>query len=360
MTVRLYRSTDVGAPVLTGQTGSLVALLDACLVNGYGALAAAGWTKAYSTVNKAAYRQNAAGANNAANPMYLYIDDTGPGAASSREARATGFETMTAIAPTGTGQFPTAAQSSVPTGACVIRKSNTADATARAWTLIANGQSLYLFTESGDCTAPFATLTFFFGDIKSYKAGDLYAVMIMGRMVENISGQANQTFYDPMQALGGNGNYTLNSKMWGHFMARSWTALGGSIQVSKLSDMNRVTGMAMSGTWSADNVFSHGNNGANITMGRINGTAQLATPNGPDGGIWLAPVYVHHNWSFRGYMPGLWCPLHDRPFQHNDTMTIASGPLTGKSLLAQIFPAWIGNNTNENGQCCVEYSDTWS
>lgn len=42
MTVQptLYRSTDVGAPILTGSVGSLIALLDACLVNGYGSLRA--------------------------------------------------------------------------------------------------------------------------------------------------------------------------------------------------------------------------------------------------------------------------------------------------------------------------------
>jgi hypothetical protein len=30
----------------------------------------------------------------------------------------------------------------------MIRKSNTADATARAWTIVANGQTIYLFIET--------------------------------------------------------------------------------------------------------------------------------------------------------------------------------------------------------------------
>jgi hypothetical protein len=145
MTVRVYRSTDASAPVLTGQVGSLIALLDAVLVNGYGALSAAGWTKSFSTTNKAAYRQNATGANNTAAPMYLYVDDTGPGAGAAREARACGFETMSAITPTGTGQFPTAALSTIGVGTVVIRKSVSADAVARPWTIVANGQTIYLF-----------------------------------------------------------------------------------------------------------------------------------------------------------------------------------------------------------------------
>jgi hypothetical protein len=61
MTVRVYRSTDASAPVLTGQVGSLTALLDAILVNGYGALTAAGWTIAQTTTNKRGYKQNTTG-----------------------------------------------------------------------------------------------------------------------------------------------------------------------------------------------------------------------------------------------------------------------------------------------------------
>ena len=358
MTVRIYRSSDAGAPVLTGQTGTLVAVLDAILVNGYGSKPAAGWTKAFAAANKAAYQQNAAGANNAAAPMYLYVDDTGPGASSSREARVCGFETMTAITPTGTGQFPTAAQSLIGFGALVVRKSNTADATVRAWTAIANGQTLYLFTETGDFTAPFAASTFMFGDFKSYKAGDLYAVMIMGRAVENQTGQLST--FDPMQAVGGTGGYTLNNKHYGHYAARSWTGLGGSIQLNKNIDMTRLGNNTFNGAWTSDTALQVSTGGMTYTMGRNNTTCQLATPNGPDGGIWMSPVYIGHNFSFRGYMPGLWAPLHDRPFTHNDTMTIASGPLNGKSLIAQIFPTFLGNLNSEVGQCCVEYSDTWT
>ena len=38
----VYRSDDAGAPNLTGAAGSLIAILDAVLVNGYGAKPAAG------------------------------------------------------------------------------------------------------------------------------------------------------------------------------------------------------------------------------------------------------------------------------------------------------------------------------
>jgi hypothetical protein len=353
MTVRIYRSTDGSAPVLTGVAGSLVALFDACLVNGYGALAAAGWTKAFTAANKGAYKQNLTGSNNAAG-MLLYVDDTGPGAGGAKEARATGFETMSAITPTGTGQFPTAGQSAVGVGAVVIRKSTTADATARAWTLIANGQTLYLFLESGDQASPLGSTSFAFGDFKSYKAGDQYAVWIMGRQTENQGGAQ----YDALQLLGGGNTLTLNNKYFGHYIARSWTALGGSVQCGKITDNAKIG--TTQGGWASDAQLFTGTV-QTFSFGRNNGTAQLSLPNGPDGALMLAPVYLFHGFSLRGYLPGLWCALQDRPFNHNDTVTIAAGTLAGKSLICQQVQACINNiTTTETCQPLIEYSDTWT
>jgi hypothetical protein len=362
MTVRLYKSTDASAPSLTGQTGSLVALLDACLVNGYGSKPAAGWTKAYSAANKAAYQQNATGANNAAAPMLLYVDDTGPGAGSSREARCCGFETMSAITPTGTGQFPTAAQSAIGVGTVVVRKSNTADATVRQWTVIANGQTVYLFIETGDLTAPLGCATFVFGDFKSYKAVDPYAVFIMGRVFEN-GGTLGR--YDPMQVVSHitSSSMHFNRRYMGHYVARSWTGLGGSTQVGKTFDLAKM-GVGLAYQYQSDSETSVvPNGGVAATMGRnANSAIPFPAPNGPDGAIWLSPVYLFHNYNIRGYLPGLWAPVQDRPLTHNDTLTIASGNLSGKSLICQQFMAWIGLALGDSdcGQVCVEYSDTWT
>jgi hypothetical protein len=44
----LFKSTDAGAPVLTSTAGSLIDVLDACLVSGYGSKAPLGWTKPFS------------------------------------------------------------------------------------------------------------------------------------------------------------------------------------------------------------------------------------------------------------------------------------------------------------------------
>lgn len=52
MTTRIYRSDDTGAPVLTGQVGTLITVLTKCLVDGYGSKMAAGWSVALSGTNK--------------------------------------------------------------------------------------------------------------------------------------------------------------------------------------------------------------------------------------------------------------------------------------------------------------------
>lgn len=359
MTVRVYRSTDASAPTLTGQVGSLTTLLDAVLVNGYGSQTAAGWSINQTTTNKRGYKQNTTGANNSSG-MLLYVDDTGPGAGGAREARVCGFESMSAITPTGTGQFPTGSQSSVGTGQLVIRKSATADSTARAWTIVANGQTIYLFTETGDTTIPTAACTFVFGDFKSFKSSDQYAVSIIARVAEN----SGASFTDSLHIVGASNNntYNLSNVIMGHFVARHWTGTGGAIKVGKTIDSSKLYYQSVNGIlggYSSDTQTSASS--AGMALGRWNQTTAWPFPNGPDGAIWLSPIYLNHHMALRGYLPGLWAPLHDRPLGHNDTLTYSGGNLNGKSMVAQNIHAYInGSNNGDAGQVLVETSDTWS
>src|SRR5882724_7747742 len=161
MAVTIYKSTDASAPVLTGQTGSLVALLDAVLVNGYGAKAAAGWTKAFAVANKGSYRMTTVGATG----FYLDVDDSGSSATlGARSARMRGYETMTAVA-TGTNPFPVIAT----TAGIQVYKSPTADATARAWILLADDKTFTLLTDPGSTSELSGWSVFHFGDIFSLK-----------------------------------------------------------------------------------------------------------------------------------------------------------------------------------------------
>lgn len=363
MTVRVYKSTDGSAPVLTGAAGSLVALLDAILVNGYGAKTAAGWTIGFTAANKRAYLQNLTGANNAAG-MYLYVDDSAPGAGGAREARACGFETMSAITPTGTGQFPTAAQSTIGVGTLVIRKSTTADATARAWTCIANGQTIHLFIETGDIVGPpsLAAYPFIFGDFTSYKTGDQYAVLILGRQIENSASAASDHLQHlPYPAI--NNTWNLANVMFGHYIARHWTGVGGSkicghlVDTAKLFSVNNTnisggTGSYISGSTTVSPTH--------VALGYQNPVQWFPYPNGPDSSMWLSPIWLNHDSGIRGHIRGLWAPMHHLPIGHGDTYTVAGGNLNGKSMIAQGIPVINISSVNVAGQVHVETSDTWS
>lgn len=146
-TTRIYRSTDTGAPTLTGEVGSMYALLRACLVGTSGIAygtgpnekAAAGWSVAYSdpSGNKIALQNSVAEGGTG---MVLRIDDNGSGSAGAREALCAVYSSMSDI---DTGNDRTPASAVVSVGS-VWRKSNTLNGTARAWTIVADELTVYV------------------------------------------------------------------------------------------------------------------------------------------------------------------------------------------------------------------------
>jgi hypothetical protein len=401
MTVRVYKSTDASAPTLSGTVNSLVALLDACLVTGYptqsitsitrsGATATAtktahgytngqvisisgatqpeyngnvtvanaaantfdytvsgtpatpatgtivasngttgaGWTKPFTGTNKAVFRNSAT----AGTGFYLNVQDNGPGAGAAREARVWGYEVATAQ-DTGTGQFPTAAQRA---SGLFVRKSATADSTARPWVIVADETVFYLFVECGDNVS--TTVNFMFGDIFSYKASDTYRCMIIGRTTEN-SSAFNVDNFSLLAVPSASGNVVNDVPSHaGHYIARVASGVGSSNNNAVHSDHAK---------------HAYG------TMGAANAAAKtLPYPNGPDGGLFLAPVYVHGAEGIRGYMKGLWNVCHNRPGSHNDTFTGNTGGLNGKTFILQAINDSVGAATD--GRVAVETSNTWS
>lgn len=145
--------------MLTGTAGSLVAVLDACLVNGYNTNnpPGSGWTIAFTATNQRIYRQPVG-----TNQLYLRVDDT-----FGNYARVYGCEAATAIG-TGsqTGLFPTTTQQS---GGLYWVKSNAVDATARSWVVIATGSIFYMYVVTGTTFGTPAQTFHWFGDLVSYK-----------------------------------------------------------------------------------------------------------------------------------------------------------------------------------------------
>lgn len=261
----IYSSADASAPSLSGTTGSLVALLDAILVNGYGAKSAAGWTKAFSGTDKAAYLMGGGSG------FYMRVQDDGPGAGTFKEARFAGYETMSDV-DTGTGLFGGALSSAF----MVVRKSSTADSTARAWIAFADDRTIHLFVLSGDLANGYTVMSF--GDCYSLAAGDDWMCSIIGRATEN---NASITTVDNI----GRAAATAVAVLTGHYMARTFGGGGSAIQYGKHADaIKSGTTATLSGTGSA-----------------------MPQPNTADNAYYLSPIWITESSGIvRGWMRGVW------------------------------------------------------
>jgi hypothetical protein len=276
-----------------------------------------GWLRGFEETNKAAYRQ-AAKAERLR--MFLRVQDDAPGAGGAKEARLRGFEAMTDV-DTGTGAFPTATQLS--TG-IIARKSATANATARAWVVSADGRTVYVWIATEDTAGYY--YVFAFGDIVSYVPGDQYGVIIIGRTTENNSALGGERIGN----LDTSGSLAVND---GHYVARSYTGVGGSLQVGKHVDAAKARNNHI-------------------------GVSGLAYTNPADGKLWVSPVWIHESAqpTVRGYMRGFFCPLHSATnFSDGDTFS-GSGPLAGKSF--RIMKS-ISSSAATPGCAVLETSDTW-
>lgn len=155
MTVRLYKSTDVGAPELrTTNDGSMLSILRACLVEGYGSGAEArtpvGWTMPFSDLpNKKAVLQSVSG-------ECIRIDDS----IDYRWASATGFKSMTSL-DIGVEQYPTDDQIGSGKHSRVYKRHSTG-VEYEGWYVVA-GDDFFYFITKHNSTSPSYPSGFFFG-----------------------------------------------------------------------------------------------------------------------------------------------------------------------------------------------------
>lgn len=326
-TVKFFHSAMTGAPQISATAGSLLAVLDAVLVNGFGLqsvgsasvaggictltvptnpsaqvgsvvlvagatpttlngqqrvtavgantlsfattatgsitgsitvkVAPAGWLKAYSATNKAAYKINRV-LYPESPAMLVRIDDT-----TADYANLAGFAAMTSIT-AGTGPIPA-------TGAFYIPKlSGTSDNTTRQWLVVADERFVYIGIASmEDYGSIYGPAWCGFGQFASKKTADSYSFMVSG--VSNTT--VNTYLY---------GNHSLASTNGAnHHIARSHTGLGGSVGATLK-------------TWPSDYQASGGN------------TAPLIYPNPTDAGLYLCPADVCEGAdNLRGRLPGM-------------------------------------------------------
>lgn len=332
MAVRVYRHTDASAPVLTGQVGSMSALLKACLVNGYGAKAAAGWSNPFSGAAGQEVFRPGSGVRH-----FFAHDDSGPGAGTFKEARIFGWETLTAWA-TGAGQFPTTGQSAA---GVVDLKSSTADGTARPWVVIADDRTCYAFCDYSHTVAQYAsgaTIPTYsgvcFGEIYALlqSAADLYRSIVIGRNIENSIAAIN----DPLPWL----TSTHALFQTGTFMPRTYTGIAGSVVAGKWGDWARANG------------------GASAWLG--NGTDGVSLPEPITGAVHVAPIHVNDvQRTIRGRMRGLFQLCHvGTPFADGDTV-VGSGAYAGRTFM--IVKGVQGGSTtasSSNTNCALPFDIT--
>lgn len=371
-TVKFFHSAMAGSPVLSGTAGALKAVLDACLVNGFGSasvtslvvsggvatatiagghgaesdavvliggalpgglngekkvlgvgsgnttltfdatgiadqtatgtitckMAPAGWEKTYDGTNLAAYKS----ASVAATQCLLRLDDS-----AGKIARVVGYGSMTGIG-AGTGPFPTGAQRP---GGSYWTKSASADASARAWSLVADDRFFVLRVDYNG--TPLGGAVVAFGDFVSTRSGDAWGCVLTGYPSDK-SGVAPGD---------GNDLGVLSRAAEELYFARSYTALGGAAQGYKAFPL----------TYPA------------TTVGFNSGNAGAPYPNPPDQGLYVAPHYLLEAFlnALRGTSPGLWASPQTLPvgiFQANAKIAGAQN-LLGRTLLALPFGSGV-------------------
>lgn len=246
---------------------------------------------------------------------HLQMQDNGPGAAAAREVRIRGYAGMSAYN-SGTDPFPTVAQMS---NGAFLRKSSTADATARAWALYANENTLHLLIETGD-TANQAML-FTWGKFTSDKAGDVWNYLLAARSIENNFSFVAETAPARQGSI-------QNVTLAGLYLVRNVQGVSGAVPAGQHSDTVKAKGSGVAG-------------GDGVTY-----------PNPATGGADVDLTWVHESSQVRGVVPGLWTPLHNRPLAHRGVISIVDG------LVTRHFRAF-NVATGGNGQVWLEESSTW-
>src|SRR5512135_3044006 len=205
MTVGVIRSTDVGAPALSGQNGALVGVLTY-------ALPLLGWSVQYTGANKAEYLQGAGSSG-----FGFRVLDDGSGAGGAKEALIRGGETWSDV-DTYTNGFPTAAQLA---GGCFLRKSTSADATVRAWAVFGDSRTAILKITTGDGGSFVAYL----GDFVDWVTGALYGCCLIANAATGATSVGHA--FAQVRADLTTGGQT------GHFAARLASGVVGAVAAAK-------------------------------------------------------------------------------------------------------------------------------
>lgn len=251
--------------------------------------APAGWTKAFSGTNVAAYKHTSPEATG----CVLRIDDTG-----TQNARVRAFESMTNVS-TGVGPTPLDSQAA---GGLYWPKSSTASATARPWFIVADERGAHIAVDPAG-TGRYTLL--WAGDITSLKSGDAYSYLLTGNQSDQTSSATV-----PDGCMG----YSHRSARGGAYIVRAHTAIGQSLAVQRIG-------------------AHHNGSTADVYAG-VPGYSFGTYPNGPNNGLMTGALELQAL-GIRGTLPGLLHPVQDcgNAFA-TGAIVEGTGDFAGRRLLA--------------------------
>lgn len=391
--VKYFRSTMPGAPVLSGQAGAMLAVLDACLVNGFGLksvdtlVVAGGMATANISTGSPAVAGDVvlvagaapAGLNGekkviSATGITVVYDATGignqtaTGAVSMKIAPAGWSNTAVAAGTnvkaykptdtaalgtllrvddtgtndarvvgyetmsdinTGTGRFPTALQ--VPGGGW-WPKSRDANTVPRAWTLIADSRGFYIHPQHDLSAFPGRGNLSYFGDVLPVSSIDAFHSTLVEVGVTAVN-SLNNMFATSLAYASSSAGTTTNA-VWA---TRSYTGLGSAVQCGKT--YNHVT------------ASSGGQSGAADRAGAI------PYPNGPDQSLLLTATHMFEvaTFTLRGDFPGVYASPQAIP----DVFSTGDDVGDIASLPDRKVVCLTGYGFNYNSKMFVDVTGPW-
>lgn len=339
-TTRVYQSTDVGAPVLTGQVGALTTLLSTVLVGGggvaYGSGAdqklAAGWALAFSASSRIALRNSLAAGGTG---HFVVVDDTGSTAAGAREAVVKCYVGMSDInTPIGADVMP---DTTIFPGGGTVQKSETANGTARAWKIVADELTCWLWIEAN---TPYQRGLHGFGDFDSEVAGDSYRSVLVHQQAA-----------------------------WSSFTSASRICGGGDIAFASPTSSAQSRGVSVMRGYSGASAGSiqcgcpvYGKGAFNMIAGTSGGAsaviASAVTPGSNE--QYFTPAMICAQGMLRGRLRGLYYALNDlRSVASGTIRNNAAGLPSGSSLMLLHTNAGGNGSDVSVGVVAVETALSW-
>ena len=352
-TVKHFHSAMPGAPTLNGVAGSLIAVLDACLVDGFGlksvdSLVVSGGVATLSIASGHSFEPDVIALVSGATPAGLngekrvlstttttitfdaadIADGTATGAITVKiapagwakafagtnlaayrstdatgtrmflrvadgttTARVVGYESMSDVN-TGVRAFPLEAQQA---GGGYIPKANAANATARAWTLFADSRGGWLHIHTHTTSPGISGNVWGFGDYDSLKSGDPFACALQCSLTDtSASALVNQA----------SAEYAGLVNIAGPFTPRSFTGLGGSAQLDHAQEShNTAAGVSGASASAMAPTYPNGpNNGLILSRNLL--VERGVALRGVSRGLLLAAQNCHTQFNWRDKVPG--------------------------------------------------------